>query len=161
MRHDTPVGPLALSASTAGITGCYFAETDATTDTGPAVAAYLDSARRQLDAYFAGALRSFTVPVDLRRVDRRNRIVLAASAEVDYGETTTYGALADRVGWSPGASRDVGGALARNPVLVIVPCHRVVGWNGGLVGYAGGLAVKRYLLDLEASYRTPTLDLVF
>ncbi|MDQ3404761.1 MAG: methylated-DNA--[protein]-cysteine S-methyltransferase [Actinomycetota bacterium] len=121
----------------------------------------MEWARRELDAYFAGDLRRFTVPVDLRYSNAFDRSILTGLSTVDYGETTTYGALARTLNLPTTAARGVGGAMAGNPVLVIVPCHRVLGADGALVGYAGGLGVKRRLLDLETADRFPQLDLVF
>ena len=115
----------------------------------PAAHAWLDLAHRELDAYFAGELRQFTVPVDLSRVDDAHRRILDALAELPYGQTTTYGALATRLGLVDDGPRQVGAAMARNPVLIVVPCHRVLGAGNTLTGYAGGLAVKQALLDLE------------
>ncbi|MDQ3578211.1 MAG: methylated-DNA--[protein]-cysteine S-methyltransferase [Actinomycetota bacterium] len=124
-------------------------------------ATIVEWARRELNAYFAGDLRRFTVPVDLRYSNAFDRSILTGLSTVDYGETTTYGALARTLNLPTTAARGVGGAMAGNPVLVIVPCHRVLGVDGALVGYAGGLGVKRRLLDLETADRFPQLDLLF
>lgn len=150
--HDTPVGRLAMAASERGLTLATFRTIPAARATPPA-RAWLDLARRELDAYFAGDLRTFTVPVDLRRVEDRHRRTLEALADVGYGETTTYGALATTLGLIEDGPRQVGAAMARNPVLIIVGCHRVLGAGGKLTGYSGGLAVKQALLDLEAGHR--------
>lgn len=148
--HDTPHGPLTLVASDHGLTRVSFrAVRRAVPTAGPAAPAWLDLARRELDAYFAGALRGFTVPVDLRRVEDGHRRILDALTDVGYGQTTTYGALATRLGLIDDGPRQVGAAMARNPVLIVVPCHRVLGAGDTLTGYAGGLAVKQALLDLE------------
>lgn len=147
---DTPHGPLTLVASDHGITRATFRTArHAAPAATPAAHAWLDLAHRELDAYFAGELRRFTVPVDLRRVDDPHRRILDALAELPYGRTTTYGALATRLGLVEDGPRRVGAAMARNPVLIIVPCHRVLGAGDTLTGYAGGLAVKQALLDLE------------
>ena len=98
--------------------------------------------------YLAGKRRAFSVPVDWRGRGGFGRQVLEACARVPYGETVSYGELAKRVG-SPGAARAVGQALGRNPVPLIVPCHRVVASGGGLGGFGGGLEMKRRLLVLE------------
>lgn len=90
------------------------------------------------------------MPVDLSRIDEPHRRILDALAELPYGQTTTYGALAARLGLVEDGPRQVGAAMARNPVLIIVPCHRVLGAGNTLNGYAGGLAVKQALLDLES-----------
>lgn len=103
---------------------------------------------RQLTAYFAGALTAFTVPLDMRGTEFQ-KSVWAALLTIPYGETRSYGELARQIG-RPGASRAVGAANGRNPVSIIAPCHRVIGRNGGLTGFAGGLEAKRLLLDLES-----------
>ena len=102
----------------------------------------------ELDAYFRGQLVKFTVPVDLRGVTVFTRRVLSATRQIPFGTLVTYGEVARRIG-SPGASRAVGGALGRNPVPIIVPCHRVVAHGGKLGGFMGGLDTKRTLLKLE------------
>jgi methylated-DNA-[protein]-cysteine S-methyltransferase len=110
----------------------------------------IDPARRQLDEYFAGKRRSFDLPVDLRLARDFGRTVLQELARVPYGELTTYGTLAARAG-HPRAARAVGTVMNRNPVPIVLPCHRVVGSTGALVGYGGGLERKRALLELEGA----------
>lgn len=102
---------------------------------------------RQLDAYFAGDLKSFDLPLDLRGTPFQLK-VWQALQEIPYGQTISYGELARRVG-NPKASRAVGLANGKNPVSIIVPCHRVIGASGSLTGYGGGIERKRWLLDLE------------
>jgi methylated-DNA-[protein]-cysteine S-methyltransferase len=110
----------------------------------------LDEARRELEAYLAGRSHRFSVRTDLALASPFQRVVLPRlAATVGYGQTATYGALARSVE-RPSASRAVGAALGANPLCVVLPCHRVVASSGALTGYAGGLAAKRYLLDLEA-----------
>jgi methylated-DNA-[protein]-cysteine S-methyltransferase len=109
-----------------------------------------DETRRQLDEYFAGTRRDFELEVDLRPAREFGRAVLDQLALVPYGEVTTYGTLAGRVG-RPRAARAVGTVMNRNPVPIVLPCHRVVGSTGSLVGYAGGLDRKRLLLELEGA----------
>ena len=109
----------------------------------------LDSVRRELDEYFDGDRREFDLPLDLR-VAPFHEAVLHELAPVPYGRTETYGALAAKVG-RPKAARAVGTVMNRNPIPIILPCHRVVGANGSLTGYAGGLHVKRALLELEGA----------
>ena len=101
----------------------------------------------ELDAYFAGHLRRFTVPIDLRGTDFQRQIweILCG---IPYGETRSYGQIACAAGRSKGP-RAAGQAIGRNPISIIVPCHRVIGSNGGLTGYGGGLPRKRALLELE------------
>ena len=104
--------------------------------------------RRQLQEYFDGARREFDVPLALDG-NQFELSVWAALCEIPYGATVSYGEIAQRIGL-PSAARAVGVANARNPIAVIVPCHRVIGANGSLTGYGGGLERKRLLLDLEA-----------
>lgn len=107
----------------------------------------LEAARVQLDAYFSGHLRLFDLPLDFRGTDFQ-RSVWQALLEIPFGETRSYGEIAQRLG-RPGASRAVGAANGRNPVSIIAPCHRVIGGSGGLTGFAGGLEAKAWLLRLE------------
>jgi methylated-DNA-[protein]-cysteine S-methyltransferase len=109
-----------------------------------------EGALRQLDEYFAGRRRAFELPVDLRLARDFGRAVLEELAHVPYGDVTTYGTLAAKVG-RPRAARAVGMVMNRNPVPIVLPCHRVVGASGSLVGYAGGLDRKRALLELEGA----------
>lgn len=108
----------------------------------------LQQARRQLEGYFAGESRSFALPMRLDGTEFQ-RAVWNALRHVGYGETVTYGELAARIG-RPHAARAVGRALARNPLPIVVPCHRVVGHLGELTGFAGGIDRKRLLLELES-----------
>jgi methylated-DNA-[protein]-cysteine S-methyltransferase len=113
----------------------------------------LDDARRQLAAYLAGDLRAFEVRTDLALATPFQQIVLPRLAQsVHYGERATYGELARRIS-RPSASRAVGAALGANPLCVVLPCHRVVASSGALTGYAGGLAAKQFLLELESRDR--------
>ena len=104
---------------------------------------------RELDAYFAGRLRQFTVSLDLRGTGFQ-RQVWEALCGIPYGVTRSYRDVAQALG-NPRASRAVGQAIGRNPISIVVPCHRVVGSNGGLTGYGGGLHRKKFLLDLESA----------
>ena len=107
-------------------------------------------ARRQLDEYFEGKRRRFDLEVDLRLTRDFGRTVLEELGRVPFGEVTTYGALAAKAG-KPRAARAVGTIMNRNPLPIVLPCHRVVGANGSLVGYAGGLERKQTLLRLEGA----------
>jgi methylated-DNA-[protein]-cysteine S-methyltransferase len=109
----------------------------------------LDDVRRELDEYFDGRRRDFDLPLDLR-VAAFPADVLRELAQVPYGRTDTYGKLAARAG-RPKAARAVGTIMNRNPIPIVLPCHRIVGANGALTGYAGGLDVKRRLLELEGA----------
>jgi methylated-DNA-[protein]-cysteine S-methyltransferase len=105
-------------------------------------------AARELGEYFEGRRKDFDLPLELRGTAFQ-RLVWDALIGLAYGETVGYGEIASRIG-RPAASRAVGAAVGRNPISVIVPCHRVVGSGGALMGFAGGLEAKRYLLELEA-----------
>ncbi|WP_229076669.1 methylated-DNA--[protein]-cysteine S-methyltransferase [Actinoplanes sp. DH11] len=139
---DSPIGPLGVVAEDGVVVGVRFGARPGPADTGhPAVA--------ELRAYFAGELTEFTVPVEMRGGSAFERAVWAEIARIPYGEMITYGAIATALG-DPGAARAVGTACNHNPVPVIVPCHRVVGAGGKMVGFGGGLDRKRRLLELEA-----------
>ncbi|HEY7917555.1 MAG TPA: methylated-DNA--[protein]-cysteine S-methyltransferase [Acidimicrobiales bacterium] len=111
----------------------------------------------QLDAYFASELTVFAVDLSLEGTDFQRR-VWEALLEIPYAETRSYGQLADRIG-RPGAARALGSANGHNPIGIIVPCHRVIGAGGALVGYGGGLPRKKALLQLEQDHGTPRLAL--
>jgi methylated-DNA-[protein]-cysteine S-methyltransferase len=148
---ESPIGPLTLVAEDRVLCGLYLAEHRRAPDPathGPADPAGFEALTEALAGYFAGQVRVFDVPVAAVGTPFQQR-VWAALREIPYGQTATYGELAAALG-SPGASRAVGAANARNPVSIVVPCHRVVGAGGAITGYAGGLARKRALLDLEA-----------
>ncbi len=148
---DSPVGRLALSSDGAALTGVYmdlhrhapgmsgWTQVD---DAAP-----FDTAIRQLNEYFAGTRRVFDLPLRPRGTPFQTR-VWTALADIPFGDTISYGELARRVG-NPAASRAVGLANGRNPLSILVPCHRVIGANGTLTGYGGGLERKRWLLTHE------------
>ncbi len=139
---DTPIGALAVETDGDAVVGVRFGAVP-----GPPPGSH--PATAELAAYFAGTLTEFTVPVSVRGGSAFERAVWAEIAKIPHGETLTYGAIAHALG-DPGAARAVGTACNRNPVPVIVPCHRVVGAGGKLVGFGGGLDRKRRLLELEA-----------
>jgi methylated-DNA-[protein]-cysteine S-methyltransferase len=112
--------------------------------------ASLHGVREQLRAYFAGELRQFDLPLVLAGTEFQRR-VWTALCEIAFGETVSYAALARRIG-APKAVRAVGAAVGRNPISIIVPCHRVVGSDGGLRGYGGGLDRKHWLLEHERTF---------
>lgn len=138
----TPIGPLTLEADENAVTAIRFSAGGAQ-DASP----LLDAAEAQLREYFAGARRTFDLPLAPHGTAFQRR-VWAALRTIPYGETRTYGELAAAID-SPNASRAVGMANHRNPIPIIIPCHRVIGANGTLTGYAGGLEIKRRLLALE------------
>ena len=156
---DTPVGPLFVAASTQGLAAISF-HPDPEDQlerlariAGPAVLRSprsIDTARRELDDYFEGRRRAFDLALDLRALPPFTVSVLHELARVPYGETTTYGALAAAVG-RPRAARAVGTVMNRNRIPIVLPCHRVVGSSGDLVGYAGGIDMKIALLELEGA----------
>jgi methylated-DNA-[protein]-cysteine S-methyltransferase len=156
---DTPVGPLLVGVSDRGVCRISFdAEPEHHLETlarqfGPRVlrsSKPVDRVRRELDEYFAGRRQRFEVVPDIRFVPEYNRVVLDELARVAYGTTTTYGALAKLTG-NPRAARAVGMVMNRNPIPIVLPCHRVVGASGSLTGYAGGLGRKELLLRLEGA----------
>jgi methylated-DNA-[protein]-cysteine S-methyltransferase len=151
---DSPVGPLFLAATERGLCRISYRVEDQEEELARTFGARvlrmpLDAVRRELDEYFQGRRREFDVPLDLR-VAPFHEAVLHELARVPYGRTATYGALAARVG-RPRAARAVGAVMNRNPIPIVLPCHRIVGANGSLTGYAGGLHVKRALLELEGA----------
>jgi methylated-DNA-[protein]-cysteine S-methyltransferase len=149
---DSPVGRLFVAATDRGLARIsYFPdgmeEQVARTFGVRVLRSPLDDVRRELDEYFEGKRRAFDLQLDLR-VAPFYADVLHELAQVPYGHTDTYGALAKRAG-KPKAARAVGTVMNRNPIPIVLPCHRIVGANGALTGYAGGLDVKRHLLRLE------------
>jgi methylated-DNA-[protein]-cysteine S-methyltransferase len=152
-RIDTPLGPMTLAATARGLAGAWFdaqshhpGELDAPTDAKDHV---LAQAARELGEYFAGTRQGFDVPLDPQGTAFQHR-VWQALRQIDRGRLDTYGAIAQQLG-RPAAARAVGAAVGRNPLSVIVPCHRVVGRDGSLTGYAGGLPRKVALLKLEGA----------
>ena len=155
---DTPIGPLTLAATPAGLVSVGFGRED---DVLPALAARIsprvvhlparfDRVRRELDEYFAGRRHHFDVPLDRRLSHGYRLAVLEELSTVPFGETVSYRDLAERTG-RPGASRAVGSAMATNPIPIVVPCHRVLRTGGALGGYGGGLDTKVWLLRHEGA----------
>ena len=157
IRYDivgSPVGDLFVAATDRGLARIsYFPdgmeETIARTFGVRVLRAPLDEVRRELDEYFEGRRQMFDLPIDLR-VAPFHEQVLAELARVPYGHTETYGALAKKVG-RPHAARAIGTVMNRNPIPIVLPCHRIIGANGSLTGYGGGLEAKRLLLELEGA----------
>jgi len=155
---ESAVGPLTVVAEDGAIVGLYMTlqrhrpEDDLLGESAPPgrLGELFEAAAEQLDAYFAGTLTSFTLPLAPHGSLFQQR-VWAALQEIPYGQTQSYGELALRIG-SPGAARAVGLANGRNPIGIVIPCHRVVGSDGRLTGYGGGLDRKKQLLDLEVEF---------
>lgn len=156
---DTPVGSLLVGVTDLGLARISFdPEPERELEQlarlyGPRVlrsSRPVDRVRRELDEYFEGRRHAFDLELDLRAAPEFNRRVLEKLARIEYGHTTTYGALAAEAG-APRAARAVGTVMNRNPVPIVLPCHRVVGANGSLTGYGGGLERKEWLLRLEGA----------
>lgn len=140
----SPVGPLTLTAGADALTSLDFGDTRTSGDT---PAPLLEQAARELEEYFAGERRVFTVPLSPDGTDFQKK-VWAALLEIPYGGTACYGEIAARIG-KPGGAVAVGQANSRNPIPILIPCHRVIGANGKLVGYTGGMHIKEALLGIE------------
>ena len=156
---DSPIGPLLLAATNAGVVAVAFSgkHDDTLNELAMRVSprileapGRLDAVRRELDAYFEGKLRDFSVPLDWSLVGTFSRRVLDRTAQIPYGGVSSYRDVARSIG-TPLAARAVGNALGSNPIPVIVPCHRVTRTGGALGGYGGGLDRKTYLLTLEGA----------
>ena len=149
LNIDSPIGTLGLCARDGYLVRIVFGGTEATE--------YVDEvllrAKMQLEEYFAGERKTFSVPVFMEGTDFQKK-VWHALTEIPYGEVRSYSQIAEKIG-SPKAARAVGMANHVNPVPVIVPCHRVIGKNGKPVGYAGGLDMKARLLEIEERNREP------
>ena len=153
-HYESPLGKLLMQSDGQALTGLHFhdekhaprQEVDWQLDSGLPV---FERTRVQLDEYFAGKRRAFDVPIRLVGTEFQRR-VWEVLMRIPYGVTTTYGAMARDLG-QPSAMRAVGAANGRNPISILVPCHRAIGAGGALTGYAGGLARKRALLELEST----------
>jgi methylated-DNA-[protein]-cysteine S-methyltransferase len=154
---DTPLGPMFLAASPRGLAGAWFIgqrHFPPPAETAPWVGdethPSLQAAGRQIASYFRGESCSFKLPLDMSSGTEFQQSVWRALIDIPPGQTQSYGALAQRAG-RPAAVRAVGAAIGRNPLSIVVPCHRVIGVNGSLTGYAGGLDRKAALLSLEGA----------
>jgi methylated-DNA-[protein]-cysteine S-methyltransferase len=145
---QSPVGDVLIASDGDAVTAISFASEPPAQSERADEHPVLADARAQLTAYFARERTDFDLPIRLRGTPFQLR-VWEALRDIPYGTTTGYGAIAGRLGMSRGSARAVGLANATNPVAIVVPCHRVIGSNGKLVGYAGGLDRKRTLLALE------------
>ncbi len=154
--YESPLGPLTIVASQVGLRAVLWPEEPIgrvrldLSDAAPP-GTVVDATRTQLDEYFARTRRAFALPLDPVGSSFQ-RSVWMALTDIAYGSTSTYAEHALRVG-RPGAARAIGSANGRNPLSIVLPCHRVIGADGSLTGFAGGLDAKRFLLDLEQAAR--------
>lgn len=156
---DSPIGPLTLAGRNSALTNLRMVDQTyepRRTDWSPNSQAF-NEAVDQLGAYFAGDLTDFDIELDLQGTEFQRR-VWHALLTIPYGETRSYGEIAEQIG-APGAARAVGLANGHNPIAIIVPCHRVIGANGSLTGFGGGLGRKRTLLELEKQQSPTNLTL--
>jgi methylated-DNA-[protein]-cysteine S-methyltransferase len=144
---DSPIGPLVLIASDAGLRAVVFGGRRIPAEGRSPV---LSEAVRQLEAYFDGELLTFDLPLELHGTEFQRRCWLALGS-IPYGQTVSYGQQARRLGLGSEAARAVGAANGRNPLPIILPCHRVIGADGSLIGFGGGLHMKRFLLEHEGA----------
>jgi methylated-DNA-[protein]-cysteine S-methyltransferase len=154
---ESPIGYLTLAGSGSALTNLRMVDQTYEPDRAdwsPDPRAF-DDAVEQLSAYFAGELTAFDIRLELHGTEFQRR-VWKALLTIPYGETRSYGEIADQIG-APGSARAVGWANGHNPIAIVVPCHRVIGANGSLTGFGGGLDRKRTLLDLEKRRANLTL----
>ena len=144
---DSPIGPLGLVASDIGLRAVLFGGSRVRAEGRSPV---LAEAARQLRAYFDGDLVEFDLPVELHGTTFQRRCWLALGS-IPFGQTVSYGEQARRLGLGTDAARAVGAANGRNPLPIVLPCHRVIGADGSLTGFGGGLEVKRFLLEHEGA----------
>jgi methylated-DNA-[protein]-cysteine S-methyltransferase len=144
---DSPIGPLGLVASDDALSAVLF---DGRRVRPEGRSPVLTEAAHQLDAYFDGDLVTFDLPLELHGTEFQRRCWLAL-ATIPYGQTVSYGEQARRLGLGSDAARAVGAANGRNPLPIVLPCHRVLGADGSLTGFGGGLPVKRFLLEHEGA----------
>ncbi len=149
---STPLGPYVAVATEAGLQALSWgdAAAGATGQWSPRAVTHLELLEQEMGEYFSGSRRSFTVPIVWNGTTGFGRTVLEVAAGIPFGSTMTYAEIAAAAG-SPRGARAAGNALGRNPVPILVPCHRVVASSGGLGGYTGGLDKKRFLLKLEGA----------
>ena len=144
---ESPIGPLGLVASDAGLRAVLF---DGRRISPEGRSSILAEAACQLTAYFDGDLLTFDLPLELHGTEFQRRCWLALGS-IPYGQTVSYGEQARRLGLGSDAARAVGAANGLNPLPIVLPCHRVIGANGSLTGFGGGLRVKRFLLEHEGA----------
>jgi methylated-DNA-[protein]-cysteine S-methyltransferase len=150
-NYDCPFGKLTLVASETELVGLYLPDRYPDLPAKPGSNNLLVLAKRQLQQYFARTRKKFTLPLKFTGTPFQIK-VWQNLQKIPYGQTCSYSQLAQAIG-KPQASRAVGGANNKNPIAIIVPCHRVIGQNGQLVGYGGGLAIKQWLLEFEQTPR--------
>ena len=143
---DTPIGTLGLVATEAGLSRVRWSAKGLPDES----CAVLDDVAAQLEAYFAGELTLFDVPLDLDGTEFQRHCWLAL-ATIPYGQTVSYGEQSRRIGLGPDSARAVGAANGQNPLPIVLPCHRVIGADGSLTGFGGGLHIKRFLLEHEGA----------
>jgi methylated-DNA-[protein]-cysteine S-methyltransferase len=153
-HYLSPVGTIFIATTDHGICKLNFSEKNAPdkcikADEAKSLHPFLQLLILELDNYFAGTLKSFSVPIDPQGTDFQKKVWQSVAA-IPYGEKVSYTQLSDRLN-QPDAIRAVANSNARNPLLIIVPCHRVIGANGSLTGYAAGLPRKKFLLELEGA----------
>jgi methylated-DNA-[protein]-cysteine S-methyltransferase len=146
---DSPLGRISVAADDAGVCGFSFTAVEGARQADETEDPVLRDAATQIDEFFAGKRTDFDLPLSVRRGSAFERAVWERLSLIPYGQTRTYGQVAAAVG-EPDGARAVGVACNRNPIGLIVPCHRVIGADGKLVGFGGGLNSKRILLELEA-----------
>ena len=149
--YKTPIGKIGIAENGSAITDLIFENHEPPVDWDVEETPLLKKAARQLSAYFAGELRNFDLPLAPQGTTFQ-RAVWNALLEIPYGATRSYGQVAAAVGNSK-AGRAIGMANHSNPIAIIIPCHRVIGSNGKLVGYGGGLEMKEFLLEMERNYQ--------
>jgi methylated-DNA-[protein]-cysteine S-methyltransferase len=144
---ETPIGTLGLVGSDAGLSRVLWSAKGLELDGGCGV---LDDAAAQVEAYFAGELTAFDLPLDLDGTEFQRHCWLAL-ATIPYGQTVSYGEQSRRIGLGPDSARAVGAANGQNPLPIVLPCHSVIGADGSLTGFGGGLHIKRFLLEHEGA----------
>ncbi len=147
LAYESPLGIVTVLGEDNAIISLSFAEKGSVPPSTGETDPLLARCARELDRYFSGTLTAFTVPLSPRGTPFQ-RDVWEALRAIPYGQTASYGEVARAIG-KPGAARAVGMACNRNPIAILIPCHRVVGASGDLTGYSGGLEKKRFLLELE------------
>lgn len=151
-HYESPVGMICMEEQDGAVTGVYIDKEFTTEDRSRDVETpVLKEARRQLSEYFLKQRKEFDLPLAPQGTEFQKK-VWEALCTIPYGETRSYGEIARQIGNSK-ASRAVGGANNKNHIMIVIPCHRVIGANGALVGFGGGLDVKEYLLELERQER--------